>query len=51
MRELTRKETLEIMCAPGITDEPEESDFIAKSGLDEAAEDTFVQNWLEREMK
>ena len=29
MKELTTDEILEIMCAPEITDEPEESDFIA----------------------
>jgi hypothetical protein len=50
MRELTREETLEIMCAPESIDEPEESDFIAESDLDGAAEETFVKNWLEREM-
>jgi hypothetical protein len=27
MKELTREEALELMCAPAHTDEPEESDF------------------------
>jgi hypothetical protein len=47
MRELTREETLEIMCAPKITDEPEESDF---EETDELEEDNFVKNWITREM-
>jgi hypothetical protein len=50
MRELTREETLEILCAPAITDEPEESDFIEESDPDEKAEETFVENWIEREL-
>jgi hypothetical protein len=48
MRELTRDETLEIMCAPARTDEPEESDFVES---DELEEEKFVQNWIEMEMK
>jgi hypothetical protein len=47
MRELTREEILEILCAPGRTDEPEESDF---DECDEAAEDTFVENWIRKEL-
>ena len=47
---LTREEMLEILCAPTITDEPEESDFIGESDLDEKAEETFVENWIEREL-
>jgi hypothetical protein len=47
MKELTREEMLEILCAPEITDEPEESDFEA---VDDAAEEMFVKNWIEREM-
>jgi hypothetical protein len=47
MRELTREEMLEIMCAPGITDEPEESDFVES---DETAEEIFVEDWIAREM-
>jgi hypothetical protein len=45
---LTREEMLEIMCAPGITDGPEESDF---EGGDELEEEKFVNNWIAREMK
>jgi hypothetical protein len=51
MRELTREEMLEIMCAPGITDEPEGPDFVEESDIDERAEEIFVKNWIEREMK
>jgi hypothetical protein len=47
MRELTREEMLEIMCAPGITDEPGESDFVE---TDELEEEKFVNNWIEREL-
>jgi hypothetical protein len=47
MRELTREETLEILCASGITDEPEESDFVQS---DELEEEKFVQNWLKKEL-
>ena len=50
MRELTREEMLEILCAPGTTDEPEESDFIEESDLDEIAEETFVKDWIEKEL-
>jgi hypothetical protein len=46
MRELTQDETLDIMCAPEITDEPEESDFVE---IDELEEEKFVQNWIEKE--
>jgi hypothetical protein len=51
MRELTREEILEIMCVPAQTDEPEESDFVEESELDERAEEIFVKNWIEGEMK
>jgi hypothetical protein len=47
MRELTQKETLEILCAPEATDTPEASDFVES---DENAEEAFVKNWIEREM-
>ena len=46
MRELTREEMLEMLCAPGITDEPEESDF---EEIDEAEEEKFVNDWIEKE--
>ena len=51
MREMTREEMLEAMCAPAQTDEPEGSDFVAKSDMDERAEEIFVKNWIEKEMK
>ena len=47
MRELTREEMLEILCAPEITDEPEESDFV---DIDEIEEEKFIQNWIEKEL-
>jgi hypothetical protein len=47
MQELTREERLEILCAPGITDEPEESDF---EETDEPEEEKFVNSWIEREL-
>ena len=47
MRELTQKEILEILCAPEITDEPEESDFV---DIDEIEEEKFIQNWIEKEL-
>jgi hypothetical protein len=47
MRELTREEMLEIMCAPGTTDEPEGSDFEETGELEE---EKFVENWIEREL-
>ena len=47
---LTREETLDILCAPVPADEPEESDFIGESDPDEKAEETFVENWIEREL-
>jgi hypothetical protein len=53
MKELTQeaqKKMLEILCAPEITDEPEESDFVESGELDEKAEELFVKNWIEREM-
>ena len=43
MRELTQDEILEIACAPAITDEPEESDFIDD---DEAGEENFVKKLI-----
>ena len=50
MKELTREEMLEMLCAPAQTDEPEGSDFVAESELDERAEEIFVKNWIEWEM-
>ena len=47
MRELTREEVLEILCAPGITDEPEGSDF---EETDELEEEKFVNDWIEKEL-
>jgi hypothetical protein len=47
MRKLTREETLEILCAPEPTDEPEESDFVE---TDEPEEEKFVKDWIEREL-
>ena len=47
MRELTRDEMLEILCAPESIDEPEESDFDEYGGEEE---EIFVQNWIEKEM-
>ena len=44
---LTREEMLEILCAPTITDEPEESDFV---DIDEMEDEKFVQNWIEKEL-
>jgi hypothetical protein len=46
MRELTREEMLEILCAPEPIDEPEESDFVES---DETAEEIFVQDWIRKE--
>jgi hypothetical protein len=46
MRELTREEMLEMLCAPGTTDEPEESDF---EKTDEQEEEKFVNDWIEKE--
>ena len=43
MRELTQNEILEIVCAPEITDEPEESDFIDSDEIDE---ENFVKNLI-----
>jgi hypothetical protein len=51
MRELTREEILEMLCVPAQTDEPEGSDFVEESELDERAEEIFVKNWIEGEMK
>ena len=47
MKELTTDEILEIMCAPEITDEPEESDFIAG---DETGEEEFVEKMITKEL-
>jgi hypothetical protein len=47
MRELTREEILEILCAPEPIDEPEESDFDEYDGEEE---ECFVQNWIESEL-
>lgn len=50
MRELTREEILEILCAPERTDEPEGPDFVEESEIDEKAEEIFVKNWIDEEM-
>jgi hypothetical protein len=47
IKKLTKEEILEILCAPEITDEPEESDFVE---TDETEEEKFVKNWIEKEM-
>ena len=47
MKELTQDEILEIVCAPEITDEPEESDFIES---DEISEQIFVNNLITKEL-
>jgi hypothetical protein len=45
MRELTREETLEILCAPESIDEPEESDFDEYDDEDEDEdEEMFAEN-------
>jgi hypothetical protein len=46
IKKLTREEILETLCAPGVTDEPEESDFVETDELEEM----FVNDWIEREM-
>jgi hypothetical protein len=50
MRELTQEEILDILCAPEWTDEPDESDFIAESELEEKAEEIFIKNWIAKEL-
>jgi hypothetical protein len=45
IKKLTREEILEMLCAPGSADEPEESDFVE---TDEIEEERFVRNWIER---
>jgi hypothetical protein len=50
IKKMTREEILGFLCAPGATDEPEESDFIAESDLDEIAEETFVKNYIAKEL-
>jgi hypothetical protein len=47
IKEISKEEMLEILCAPGRTDEPEESDFVE---TDELEEEKFVQNWIEKEL-
>jgi hypothetical protein len=47
IKKLSREEILAMLCAPGETDEPEESDFIEG---DEEAEATFVKNWIDKEL-
>ena len=47
MKELTRDEILEIVCAPAITDEPEKLDFIYSNELDE---EDFVNNLIMKEL-
>ena len=47
MKELTQEEFLEIVCAPAITDEPEESDYIESN---EIGEEIFVKNLIAKEL-
>ena len=47
MKELTQDEILEIVCAPAITDEPEELDFIAN---DEVIEENYVKYFIRKEL-
>ena len=47
MRELTQDEILEIVCAPAITDEPNESDYIDS---DEADEEKYIKNLITKEL-
>ena len=47
MHQLTQEEMLKILCAPESIDEPESLDF--EDG-DDAEEEMFVKNWIEREM-
>jgi hypothetical protein len=47
IKKMTREEILEMLCAPGKTDEPEKSDFVES---DEIEEEKFVTDWLEKEM-
>jgi hypothetical protein len=47
MRELTREEMLEILCAPEPIDEPAESDF---DEYDDETEGMFVNDWIEKEL-
>jgi hypothetical protein len=46
IKKMTREEILAMLCAPGVTDEPEKSDFVE---FDEAEEDICVENWIRRE--
>jgi len=50
IKKLTREEILEILCAPGITDDPEESDFVASDETDEAIEEMFVKKQIVKEL-
>jgi len=50
MKKLTREEILEILCAPGITDEPEESDFVASDETDEGVVEMFVKKQITKEL-
>jgi hypothetical protein len=47
MRELTRDELLQILCAPEPIDKPEESDFDEYDG---EGEEMFVNDWIEKEL-
>ena len=47
MKELTQEEILEIVCAPAITDEPDESDLVYSSEL---GEEEFVENLIAKEL-
>ena len=50
MKELTMNEILKIVCAPAITDEPEESDFIASDEANEISEEQFVRKLIMEEL-
>ena len=47
MKQLTRDEILVIVCAPAITDEPEEADFIDNDEIDE---EEYVKNLITKDL-
>ncbi|MDR1482129.1 MAG: hypothetical protein LBI74_05825 [Synergistaceae bacterium] len=47
IKKMTREEILAMLCSPGATDEPEESDF---ERSDDRKEEEFVKKQIEREM-
>jgi hypothetical protein len=49
MRQLKREEIMDLLCAMESIDELEEMDFYDED-YDEAAEEKFVDEWLEKEM-